>query len=167
MELYKCLLEAIQALVDKISQPPNPEPENGDIGSKIEERNQERPMSIPTMEMEVPSVVVTLLEDSRRYPTAHVPEVEDEHVKKLWEELKQDKIKAQSIQKPPLEELDFDPKTLVLELRLGQVDVGSKYALESKKGTLRTLPSFQGEYEEKSKAKKLPSHRYGPTKFWM
>lgn len=47
----------------------------------------------------------------------------------------------------PLVELDLDPKMLVLELRSGQVDMGSEYALESEKGTMKTLPSFLGDYE--------------------
>ena len=60
--------------------------------------------------------------------------------------------------------MDFDPKTLVLETKSEQGDVGSKFAIESKQGTLQTLPSFLGEEEDKSENKKLLSHRYRPTK---
>ena len=66
--------------------------------------------------------------------------------------------------KPPLDEVDFDPKTLVLELNSKQVDIGSEYAIESKQGTLKTLRSFLGDDANQSKNRKLPSYRYGPTK---
>ena len=48
-------------------------------------------------------------------------------------------------------------KDFVLELRSKVIDVESKRTIESKKETLRTLPSFQGEYEVKSVSKKIPS----------
>ena len=82
----------------------------------------------------------------------------------LWKELKRAKVDAQLVGKPPLDVVDFDPKTLVLEMKLEQRNVGSKYAIERKQGTLQTLPSFLGEEGDKSENRKLPSHRYGPTK---
>ncbi len=109
-------------------------------------------------------MIPKFLEKSRKYPTSNVPEIQNELVDKLWEELKREKIKAQSTKTPPIQELDFDPKTLVLELKSRQVDLGSEYALESERGTLKTLLSYQGDYEEKSEARKLPSHHHGPTK---
>ena len=51
---------------------------------------------------------------------------------------------------PPLEVAEFDPKTLVLALKLEQVDIGLVYAIESKQGTLRTFPSFLGDKDDKS-----------------
>ena len=68
------------------------------------------------MEMEVPSHVPSLLDRSRKYPTSHVPEIEDEHINDLWEEIKRAKVDAQTVKSPPLEVVDFDLKTLFLEL---------------------------------------------------
>ena len=62
-----------------------------------------------------------------------------------------------SFKQSTLEEIDFDQKTLVLELRFEFVDVESKKNEESTKGTLQTLPSFQGEYEAKSESKRISS----------
>ena len=100
------------------------------------------------MEIEVPSRVPSLPDRSRKYPTSHVLEIEDKHVNNLWEEIKRAKVDAQSMKNPPLEVVDFDPKTLVLELKSEQVDIGSKYAIENKQGTLRTLPSFLGDEDD-------------------
>jgi len=66
----------------------------------------------------------TTLEKSRKYPTSHVLDIEDEFEDKLWEELKQERIEAQLGKEPPLEEIDFDKKKLILELISKQVDVG-------------------------------------------
>ena len=84
------------------------------------------------MEMEVPSHVPSLHDRSRKYPTSLVPKIEDDHVNDLWEEIKRAKVDAQSVKSPPLDVMDFDPKTLVLELKFEQVDIGSEYAIESK-----------------------------------
>ena len=46
--------------------------------------------------------------EPRKYPTSHVPKVEDALVDGLWEELKQQKLEAQENKPPPLEEIDFD-----------------------------------------------------------
>ena len=82
----------------------------------------------------------------------------------LWEELKQRKLEAQKDKPPPLEEIDFDHKTLVLELRSKLVNAAFEKTMESARGTLRTLPSFQGDYEAKSKTKKIPSQQHQPPK---
>ena len=100
----------------------------------------------------------------QKYPTSHVPEMEDEHVNDMWEEIKRAKVDAQSVKSPPLELVGFDPKTLILEMKSEQVDIGSEYTIESKQGTLKTLPYFLGDDDDRSENKKLPSHRYGPTK---
>ena len=72
-------------------------------------------------------------------------EVEEAIVNMLWEELKQGKIKAQSKKRTPFKEIDFDQKTLVLEIRYKLVDDESERTIESAKGTLNTLLSFQKE----------------------
>ena len=79
-------------------------------------------------------------QECRKNPTSHVLEVEDALVEGLWEELKQRKLEAQKHNPPPLEEIDFDQKTLVLELRSELTDAASEKTMESDKGTLKTLP---------------------------
>ena len=78
--------------------------------------------------------------------------------------MKQRKLEAQKDKPPPLEEIDFDQKTLVLELKLELANATSEKTMESARGTLRTLPSFQGEYEVKSKIKKGPSQQHQPPR---
>ena len=74
------------------------------------------------------------------------------------------KLEAQKDKQPPLEEIDFDQKTLVLELRLELADAKSERTKESTKGTLQTLPSFQGEYEARLEAKRIPSQWFHPPR---
>lgn len=71
----------------------------------------------------------------------------------------QEKQRSESIE-PPLEEIDFDHKTLELEIRSEYGDVGSEKSKDSKAETLRTLTSYLGEYEAKSDLRKLPSQKF-------
>ena len=41
------------------------------------------------------------------------------------------------------------PPKIMLELKSEQVDIGSEYSIESKQGTLSTLPSFLGDEDDK------------------
>lgn len=164
LEINRRLIQAIQALDDKIAKPIEHKIRFEKPPQAREEEVLEKPTSIPTMQMEVPTHVPSLPDRSQKYPTSHVPKVEDEHVNDLWEEIKRAKVDARSVKSPPLELVDFDPKTLILEMKSEQVDIGSEYAIESKQGTLKTLPSFLGDDDDRSKNKKLPSHRYGPIK---
>ena len=52
----------------------------------------------------------------------------------------------------------------MLELRSKLADAESEKIEESTKGTLQTLPSFQGEYEAKLEAKRIPSQRHPPPR---
>ena len=62
-----------------------------------------------------------------------------------------------SLNEPPIEEIDFDQKTLELELRSEYGDAGSEKSEDSKAETLKTLPSYQGDYEARSDIKRLPT----------
>lgn len=95
-------------------------------------------------------LVVPQFEDSKMLPTSHVLEVESEWVHNLWEIIKHAKIDAKSNQKPSIEEIDFDQKTLELDIRTKYGKQGSEPSEESKEGTLKTLPSYQGDYKDKS-----------------
>ena len=74
------------------------------------------------------------------------------------------KLEAKKDKIPPLEEIEFGQKTLVRELRYEIPDAKFEKTEESTKGTLQTLPLFQGEYEAKSKAKRIPSQRHHPPR---
>ena len=52
----------------------------------------------------------------------------------------------------------------MLELRSEIAYAASEKTMESAKGTLKTLPSFQGEYETKSEIKKVPSQQHQPPR---
>ena len=88
----------------------------------------------------------------------NISEVDEDWGNKLWDAIKQTQDKTKSKKgKPPLDETDFDQKTLELEMRSKYGDVGSKKSQESKAATLKTLPPYMGEYKAKSDIKKLPS----------
>ena len=55
-------------------------------------------------------------------------------------------------------------KPSFLELRSENADAAFEKTIESEKGTLRTLPSFQGEYKAQSVSKRLPSQRHTPPR---
>ena len=71
------------------------------------------------------------------------------------------------MKKPPLDEVDSDPETLKLELKFEQVDIGLEYAIKSKQGTLKTLPFFLGDDDDKSENRKLPSQDTDLPRHWM
>ena len=56
--------------------------------------------------------------------------------------MKQGKLEAEKDKQPPLEEIDFDQKTLVLELRSKLIDAKFEKIEESTKETLQNLPLF-------------------------
>ena len=85
------------------------------------------------------------------------PEVDEEWGNQLWEAVKHTQPGAHSLEEPPLEEIDFDQKTLELELRSEYGDAGSEKSEDSKAETLKTLPSYQGDYEARSDIKRLPT----------
>ena len=86
LELYKCLAEATQALLDKVSQPQQ----------KVEEGTKPRTYDTKEEEpdrhtLETPfkrKSARANLREPRRYPASHVLEVQDAMLKEIWEELK-------------------------------------------------------------------------------
>lgn len=105
------------------------------------------------------TLVVLDFEDSKMFPTSNVWRIENIWINNLWDTLKHAKIDAQSNQKPPFKEIDFDKKTLKLEVRIEYGNLGSAESMEEKKEvTPKTLPSYKGEHKDKFKAYRLPSH---------
>jgi hypothetical protein len=90
-------------------------------------------------------------------PNTSVPEVDEEWANQLWEAVKHTQLGAHSREEPPLDKIDFDQKTLELELRSEYGDAGSEKSEDSKAETLKTLPSYQGDYEARSDIKRLPT----------
>lgn len=107
MAMYRNPLEDTQALVIKLAHPQKPSTPQADIGMGLEKERLDKPESLSTMEMEVPSMmVVKLLDESRKHPTFHVPKIEDDCVNKLWEEINREKIEAQMKKHPLIEKLE-------------------------------------------------------------
>ena len=80
-------------------------------------------------------------------PNSNVPEVDEEWGNKLWDAVKNTQNETTEIIKPPLVEIDFDQKTLELEMRSDNYDRELEKSGDSKAETLKTLPSFQGDYK--------------------
>ena len=98
--MYRRLVEAIQALLENVSITQLKEKE----GISLETHNieEEGPVMYPLKTPgEEKSSCETCLEP-RRYPSSHLPKVEDVVVNKLWEELKQGRLEAQRISNLPL-----------------------------------------------------------------
>ena len=62
--------------------------------------------------------------------------------------------------KPPLEATNFDQKTLEIKIRSEYGDAGSESSASSKTNTLKTFPSYQGDYEARSEVRKIPSQKF-------
>ena len=140
-------MEATQALLDKVSQP-NPK-QNKDTSLETNKTKLEGVNRHPEQSLREGKFSQKSPREPRKYPTSYVPEVEDALVDGLWEEPKHRKLEAQKDKPPPLEEIDFDQKTLVLELRSELANAAFEKTMESARGTLKTLSSFQEEYEAK------------------
>ena len=109
LELYRCLVEATQALLDKVSHPKPRENKNTSL-----ETNKTKPKEVNRHLEQTPREGESFQkspQEPRKYPTSHVPEVEDAIVDGLWEELKQRKLETEKDKPPPLEEIDSDKKT--------------------------------------------------------
>ena len=86
---------------------------------------------------------------------AFVLEVNEDWGNQLWEVVNKTYGEIRNEVKPPIEEIDFAQKTLELEMRLDYGGCRSKTSHERKAESFKTLPSYLGEYEAKSKVKKL------------
>ena len=86
-----------------------------------------------------------------------VLEVDEDWGNQLWEAVKKTYGKIGNEAKPPIEDIDFDQKTLDLEIRSNYEGCGSKTSHKSKAESFKTLPSYLGEYEANSEIRKLPT----------
>ena len=98
-------------------------------------------------------------DEPQMIPNSNVPEVDEEWGNKLWDAVKNAQNETEEHVKPPLVEVDFDQKTLELELCSDNYDGESEKSGDSKAGTLKTLPSYQGGYEAASEVCKIPSQK--------
>ena len=101
--------------------------------------------------------------EPKMIPNSNVPEVDEEWGNKLWDAVKCMQNETDESVKPPLVEIDLDQKTLELELRSDYNDEGSENSEHTKTGTLKTLPSYQGDYEAASEVRKIPSQKVGSS----
>ena len=73
-----------------------------------------------------------------------VPEVDEDWGNQLWDAVKKTYGKTENETKPPIEEIDFDQKTLELEMRSDYGGCGLETFCESKVESFKTLPSYIG-----------------------
>ena len=75
-------------------------------------------------------------------PNTSIPEVEENSGNKLWEAVQrtQGRNEGQN-EKPPLEEIYFEQKTLEIKIRSEYGDVGLESSQSIKANTLKNLPS--------------------------
>ena len=73
-------------------------------------------------------------------PNSNVPEVDEEWGNKLWDAVRNAQNETTENVKPPLVEVDFDQKTLELELRSDNYDGESEKSGDSKAETLKSSP---------------------------
>lgn len=166
LEIFKRLTEATQALEEqlrqilepKINPPTRPKETKGGMDEtpilmgenkmeKIKSKIEDGPPK------EEPKPILT--------PNSSIPEVDEDWGNKLWEAVKNTQnIKESQGRDPPIEEIDFYQKTLALEIRSEYGDAGLEKSEDSKAISMKTLPSYQGEYEAKLDVKKLPSQKF-------
>ena len=162
LEIYKNLIKATKALEQQVKQTTSLVP-------TLNKETQPNEIQLGNMmgnEMEgimhEPSLQELELNDEKKpivIPNTSIPKVDEEWGNKLWEAVKKTYGKIESEIKPPIEEIDFDQKTLELEIRSEYGAIGSETSHESKAETFKTLPSYLGEYEVKSEIKKIPSQK--------
>ena len=164
LELYQRMVEAAQALEAQVKET------NGLVKSlsKETQRNETEPESnIGQKEDTIliePSLQDLGVQDTNKpavIPNTSIPEVDEKWGNKLWEAVNQTREKQNNkMETPPLDEIDFDQHTLAMDLRSEYGDKGSEISQESKADTLKTLPSYLGDYEAKSETKKIPSQKF-------
>ena len=161
LEIYKKLVEVAQAIEEQNKTKQLPETQtqkqnettHGDKLAVIVEEEKENGYTEEKVKESEPILI----------PNTSVPEVNEEWANQLWEAVKHTQPGAHSLAEPPIDEIDFDQKTLELELRSEYGDAGSEKSEDSKAETLKTLPSYQGDYEAKSDIRKLPSVQNKPA----
>ena len=165
LELFKRLTEATQALAKQLEQPSLQPIEKQKETNELVEGVDLQSTPMPQKEMGNNKGTTKSETPLNRpipimIPNSSIPEVDEDWGNKLWEAVKQtQEPKKETSEVPPLKEVDFDQKTLELELQSEYGDVGSEKSGNSKAETLQTLPSYLGEYETKSDIKKLPSQK--------
>ena len=86
-----------------------------------------------------------------------VPEIEEVIAREMWEAVRQKAEDASSSKTPPFSIVDFSGKEQIDPgIMPNEGDLDSESSFPSKQ-TLRTLPSYLGEYEPKSVILKVPS----------
>ena len=120
LELYKCLIETLQAIEGHTKQlaeeKGNPKQTETPRPQTLYEETREMESNRAEHSLQTRTHIETQNEP-QMIPNSNVPEVDKEWGNKLWDEVKntQNEI-AESIKPPLLVEVDFDQKTLELEL---------------------------------------------------
>ena len=88
-------------------------------------------------------------------PSIETSEETEQWVHNLWKEIREHKLKRIPKEKAPIKELDLDKSQLNIEIESRYADCGSNESLESTTESLKTMPSFIGEFNEKSDVTKV------------
>ena len=126
-----------------------------EVSSSIE---QEREALVPTLDTERQADLISkdkLIKNADSGDT--VPEIEEAIAREMWEAVRQKAEDASSSKTPPFSIVDFSGKEHVDPMVMpSEGDLDSESSFPSKQ-TLKTLPSYLGEYEPKSVILKVPS----------
>ena len=90
-------------------------------------------------------------------PNTETSEETKQWVQNLWREIREHKLKEIPKEKAPIKELDLDKSQLNIEIKSRYADCGSVEFVESKAKSIKTLPSFIGEFDEKSDVMRVPT----------
>ena len=89
-------------------------------------------------------------------PNTETSEQTEQWVQNLWREIRENKLKEIPNEKAPIKELDLDKSQLKIEVESRYADCGSEESGKSKARSNKTLPSFIGEFDERSDIMKVP-----------
>lgn len=164
VELYQRVVQAAQALDSKLKEAESLVKSLSKETQRIETEPESNMGQKEDTILIEPSLQDLRTQDTNKpavIPNTSIPEVDENWGNKLWEAVNQKREEVSDKQeKPPLVEIDFDQHTLAMDLRSEDRDKGSEISQESKADTLKTLPSYLGDYEAKSKTKKIPSQKF-------
>ena len=168
LDIYQRLVEAAQALDQRMKQMsnqdsvplPNPQEAEQEAHTLVEDEIIEEvssPQSVLPEKQGMGTTPSNLFGPEINSATT-IPECDEDWGNKLWDAIKTTRgQKGSEYTKPPIEELDFNQKTLEMGVRSDYGDQASEASQESKAETLKTLPSYLGSYEAKSETKKFPN----------
>ena len=125
LEMYKRLVETTQALMQQMKPNHTSEKETPNVKNQVLPetltQNEEPDLQEEIEQQEIEKETKTIL-----IPSSTVPEVDEEWGNALWDAVKQTQKETERKSRPPIEEIDFDQKTLELEFKSQYGEEGSE-----------------------------------------